>query len=386
MNPSSVLYFDYAATTPLDPRVLEAMMPYLTEVYYNASSGHSGGLRAQQAVMHARMTIARHIGAKMADIVFTSGATEAINLAVLGVTRAAADSARRTLVTAGAEHAAVLDSMEHCRSQGWNVVHLPVDGSGRVDLTQAAEVISSDVLLLSVMLVNNETGVIQDLATLSAMAREHGVVVMTDATQAYGKIPLNVDDLGVDLMTFSGHKIYGPKGVGVLYRRSTVPIEALAFGGGQEGGARSGTLNVPGIVGMAEAGSLALASLAEEAARIGALRDRFERAVTEQFSAVVNGADADRSYNISNVMFPLADVDAMLLQMPEVAISKGSACSSAKPRPSHVLTAMGRSPDEAQRSIRCSFGRTTTEQDVDRLLEMMKHAHEKATAAVTGHL
>lgn len=361
-------------------------MPYLTDVYYNASSGHAGGLHAQQAVMQARLTIARHIGAKMAEIVFTSGATEAINAAILGLMRAAATGTRRTMVTVGTEHAAVIDSMEHCRQQGWTVVHLPVDSNGRVDLHQAAPLINSSVLLVSVMLVNNETGVIQDLAALSALAHEHGALMMTDATQAYGKMPINVTDLGVDLMTFSGHKIYGPKGVGVLYKRSTVALEPLAFGGGQEGGARSGTLNVPGIVGMAAAGSLALEAVDDESARIRALRDAFEREAVARWSAVINGADAPRSYNISNVMFPLVNVDAMLLHMPHVAVSKGSACSSAKPRVSHVLTAMGRSADEAQRSIRCSFGRTTTEQDVHNLLTAIHEAHEKATTAVSGEL
>lgn len=382
MDTSNVLYFDYAATTPLDPSVLQAMMPYLTDVYYNASSGHVGGLRAQQAVMQARMTIARHIGAKMSEVIFTSGATEAINTAILGATRSAAGGPRTTLVTVGTEHAAVIDSMEYCRNQGWTVLHLPVDSNGRVNLDHAAQIITSDVLLVSVMLVNNETGVIQDLAAVSALARDRGAIMMTDATQAYGKMPIDVNDLGVDLMTFSGHKIYGPKGVGVLYKRSGVTLEPLAFGGGQEGGSRSGTLNVPGIVGMAAAGSIALEALNHESSRIRALRERFEREVVARWSALINGDHAQRSYNISSVMFPLVDVDAMLLHMPHVAVSKGSACSSSKPKVSHVLLAMGRSAEEAQHSLRFSFGRTTTDHDVASVLQAIDHAHQKARTAV----
>jgi len=383
----SLLYFDYAATTPLDPRVLQAMMPYLTDVYYNASSTHAGGLQAQQAVMQARMTIARQIGAKMSEIVFTSGATEAINLAILGLTRKAESGDRRSIVTVGTEHAAVRDALEHCRECDWNVVEIPVNEHGVVDLDAARELVTTDTLMVCVMAVNNETGVIQDLKALSDLAHDRGAVFMTDATQAYGKIPLNVDELGIDLMTFSGHKIYGPKGVGVLYcrnpKQAPTHLEPLAFGGGQEGGVRSGTLNVPGIVAMAEAGRLAFADHAEEVARVRALRDRFEYAMLQLGDARVNGAGAPRSYNISNITFSDTDVDAMLLDVPHLAMSKGSACSSAKPKPSHVLSAMGRTELEAARTLRCSFGRFTTDAEVDQLIADLTAAHEKARVAVT---
>ncbi len=395
----SLLYFDYAATTPLDPRVLQAMMPYLTDVFYNASSTHAGGLQAQQAVMQSRMTIARQIGAKMSEIVFTSGATEAINLAILGLTRKARNGesgmgngesgmgTRNTIVTTGTEHAAVRDALEHCRECDWNIVHLPVNEHGVVDLDAARELVTTDTLMVCVMAVNNETGVIQDLKALADIAHERGAVFMTDATQAYGKIPLNVDELGIDLMTFSGHKIYGPKGVGVLYCRNPkhapTNLEPLAFGGGQEGGIRSGTLNVPGIVAMAEAGRLAFAEHQEEVARVRALRDRFEQAMLQLGDARVNGAGAPRSYNISNITFAESDVDAMLLDVPHLAMSKGSACSSAKPKPSHVLSAMGRTELEAARTLRCSFGRFTTDAEVDQLIADLTAAHEKARVAVT---
>jgi len=402
----NLLFFDYAATTPLDPRVLEAMTPYLTEVYYNASSTHAGGLQAQQAVMQARMTIARHIGAKMSEIIFTSGATEAINLAILGLTRKArngewgigngesapgtrhsAPGTRKTIVTTGTEHAAVRDALEHCRECNWNVVQIPVNEHGVVDLEAARQLITDDTLMVCVMAVNNETGVIQDLKPLSDIAHEHGAVFMTDATQAYGKIPLNVEEQGIDMMTFSGHKIYGPKGVGVLYRRNPknapTELEPLSFGGGQEGGCRSGTLNVPGIVGMAEAGRLAFEQHASEVARVNELRERFEQAMLRLDGASVNGSGAPRSYNIANVTFPRVDVDTMLLDLPHLLVSKGSACSSAKPKPSHVLTSMGRSIDEAARTVRFSFGRFTTSEEVDQLIADVTAAHEKARTVVT---
>lgn len=383
----NLLFFDYAATTPLDPRVLEAMTPYLTEVYYNASSTHAGGLQAQQAVMHARMTIARQIGAKMNEIIFTSGATEAINLAILGLTRKAEVGSRRTIVTTGTEHAAVRDALEHCRECKWNVVQIPVNEHGVVDLEAARQLVTDDTLMVCVMAVNNETGVIQDLTALSAIAHEHGAVFMTDATQAYGKIPLSVEEQGIDMMTFSGHKIYGPKGVGVLYRRNPknapTELEPLAFGGGQEGGSRSGTLNVPGIVGMAEAGRLAFEEHDVEVARVNELRERFEAAMLSIDGVNINGSGASRSYNISNITFSHADVDTMLLNQPHLLVSKGSACSSAKPKPSHVLTSMGRSLDEAARTVRFSFGRFTTSEEVDQLIADVTAAHEKARTVVT---
>ena len=382
-----LLFFDYAATTPLDPRVLEAMMPYLTDVYYNASSMHAGGLQAQQAVMQARMIIAKQIGARMNEIVFTSGATEAINLAILGLTRKADDGERRTIVTVGTEHAAVRDALEHCRQCDWNVVEIPVDHNGLVDLEAARTTINDETLLVCVMAVNNETGVIQDLKPLADIAHEHGAAFLSDATQAFGKIPLDVNTLGVDLMSFSGHKIYGPKGVGVLYRRNPkdapTDLEPLSFGGGQEGGSRSGTLNVPGIVGMAEAGRLAFEDHDAEVARVNGLRQRFEEAMLQLPDTRVNGAGAPRSYNISNITFTTADVDAMLLDLPHILVSKGSACSSAKPKPSHVLIGMGCSPEEADRTIRFSFGRFSTEEELNQLIADVTAAHEKALVAVT---
>lgn len=377
-----LIYADYAATTPTDPRVLEAMLPYFTESFYNAASAHSGGLTAQRAVMKARMDIARHLGGVMNEVIFTSGSTEGINLAIIGAARAAqaeGGSGRRRIVTMMTEHPAVRDAAEYCKRFGCEVVYLPVDSQGRVDIKVARSSINSETILVSVMIVNNETGVVQDLKPIADIAHEHGALFMTDATQAYGKIRLDVDELGVDILTISGHKIYGPKGVGALYVRARkkflCPIEPMMYGGGQEYGFRSGTLNVPGIVGLAAAGEIALASLTAESQRINALRERFERELCELPGVSINGDGACRNYNISNVLFRGVNVDEFMREMSTIACSKGSACSTAKSTASSVLLAMGRSEQEANSSLRFSFGRTTTESHVDRLLQELKRAH-----------
>ena len=377
-----LIYADYAATTPTDPRVLEVMLPYFTDSFYNAASVHQGGLAAQRVVMKARMDIARHIGGVMTEIVFTSGSTEGINLAIIGAARAAlaeGGSGRRKIVTMMTEHAAVRDAAEHCRKIGCEVVYLPADNNGRVDLEAAKHHIDTNTILVSIMMVNNETGVVQDLQPLSQIAHQCGALFMTDATQAYGKLPIDVDELGVDILTLSGHKIYGPKGVGAIYVRSRkkflCPIEPMMFGGGQEYGFRSGTINVPGVVGLAEAGEIALQARVEESQRINGLRELFEREVCRLPGVSINGSGACRNYNISNVMFENTAIDAMVRGMPSVACSKGSACSTAKSKVSSVLLAMGRTEEQANCSLRFSFGRSTTEQDINRLLQEITRAH-----------
>lgn len=357
-------------------------MPYFTESFFNAASGHQGGQTAQRAVMKARMDIARHLGGVMNEIIFTSGSTEGINLAIIGAARAAqaeGGSGRRKIVTMKTEHPAVRDAAEYCTRLGCEVVYLPVDTEGRVDVNAAHATIDDQTILVSVMIVNNETGVVQDIKPIADIAHQHGALFMTDATQAYGKIRLDVDELGVDILTISGHKIYGPKGVGALYVRARkkflCPIEPMMYGGGQEYGFRSGTLNVPGIVGLASAGEIAIGSLVDESRRINALRERFELEVCELPGTRVNGSSACRNYNISNVMFQGVDVDAMMREMPFVACSKGSACSTSKSTASSVLLAMGRTEQEANSSLRFSFGRSTTEHDVVRLLQELKRAH-----------
>ncbi|MFN4985842.1 MAG: cysteine desulfurase family protein [Ignavibacteria bacterium] len=379
-----LIYADYAATTPTDPRVLEAMMPYFTNDFYNAASTHQGGQNVQRVVMKARMDIARHLGGVMNEIIFTSGSTEGINLGIIGSARAASSeggSGRRKVVTMLTEHAAVRDAAERCRLLGCDVVYLPADSEGRVSLEAAKEHIDSDTIIVCVMMVNNETGVVQDLKPLSDIAHQHGALFMTDATQGYGKLPINVDDLGIDILTLSGHKIYGPKGIGAVYIRQRkkflCQIEPIMYGGGQEFGFRSGTINVPGVVGLALAGEIALSTLAEEAQRINALREHFEREVCKLSGVSINGAGACRNYNISNVLFRHVDVDRMMYDMPTVACSKGSACSSAKTKMSPVLFAMGLTEEQANASLRFSFGRDTTEQDVNRLLQEIHQAHAR---------
>jgi cysteine desulfurase len=369
----SNIYADYAATTPLDKRVLSRMMPYLTDVFYNASSTHAGGLQAQQAIMKARMDVARHVGARMSEIVFTSGATEAINLAMLGIARRLQGSTRRKVVTVKSEHTAVLDCAEQCGRMGMDVIYLDVDYNGLVDVQQARSVVDDVTAVFSVMLVNNETGVIQDLKPLSELAHSVGALFMTDATQGYGKLPIDVDDIGIDLMTFSAHKIYGPKGVGALFRRThgdvKIDLEPILFGGGQEGGIRSGTFNVPGIVGLAEAGNIAYDEIEQESIRVASLRDRFEHALVQLGGVAVNGAEAPRNYNISNVTFAEMDNERLLFELPHILCSKGSACTSSKTHPSHVLSAMSRSDEEASRTLRFSFGRFTTDEEINTLVQ-----------------
>jgi cysteine desulfurase len=277
------------------------------------------------------------------------------------------------------EHAAVRDAAEYCKGLGCRIVYLPVDADGCIDREAARNSINSDTIMVSVMAVNNETGVVQDLKTISELAHQHGALFMTDATQAYGKLPIDVDELGIDFLTLSAHKIYGPKGIGALYVRSRkkflCAIEPMMYGGGQERGIRSGTLNVPGIVGLAVAGEIALESRVSESQRINGIREMFERQVLDLPGTRVNGANACRNYNISNVTFDHVNVDDLMRAMPAVACSKGSACSSAKSSASSVLLAMGRTEEQANSSLRFSFGRSTTEQEVVRLLQELKKAH-----------
>jgi cysteine desulfurase len=364
-----MIYADYAATTPIDPRVLDAMMPYLTDTFANAASTHMPGLHAQRGVMGARLRLARHIGAKPSEIVFTSGATEALNLAILGVAKKNVEGTRKRIVTVATEHLAVLDTTRQCAELGYEIIELGVRTDGTIDHHEFARAVTNETLLVSVMFVNNETGVVQNLQPLTTIAEQHGAVFLTDATQAYGKVPINVQELGVHMLACSAHKIYGPKGVGMLFVRGDVKARMAPqmFGGGQEHGLRSGTMNVPGVVGFAEAGELAYKSMAEESARILAYRNEFEDRLLNAIPwAMLHGGTTQRSYNICNIGLPYVhDLEALMGRLATVACSKGSACSSAKPKPSHVLLAMGKSADVAQRSLRFSFGRFTTHQDIE---------------------
>ncbi|MBU3742498.1 MAG: cysteine desulfurase [Candidatus Kapabacteria bacterium] len=378
-----MIYADNAATTPVDPSVLRAMMPYFENVFYNATSSHVGGMMARHAVTQARNQIAGHLGANASDIIFTSGSTEAIAMAMLGLARADTEG-RRHIVTAATEHSAVLDCCAYLEARGFTVTRLGVDPHGRIDIDEARAVITEATLLVSIMAVNNETGVVHDLRPFADIAHAKGAVMMTDATQAYGKIPIDVEAQGVDLLTMSGHKIYGPKGVGALYvRRDRIAgLEPLVYGGGQESGLRSGTLNVPGIVGLGAAGSAAHERMQEDHTRIADLRNRFEQAMTSLPGVSVNAADAVRSSTISNIMFEGIDVAALVGELPHVAMSAGSACHGAAGKASHVLQAMGRTAQQAIASLRFSFGRFTTDDEIDRLIDDIRRSHETLRSGV----
>jgi cysteine desulfurase len=366
---SQPIYMDHNATTPVDPRVVEAMLPCLTEQFGNAASRtHAFGWSAAKLAEGARELLAAGIGAHSEEIIFTSGATESNNLAIKGAARAPWRRGNH-IVTCATEHKAVLDPCQALSREGVVTTILPVDAVGRLDAERLAAALTDESVLASVMLANNETGTLQPIPEIAAACRARGVLLHCDATQAVGKIPVDVNDLGVDLLSFSAHKIYGPKGVGVLYVRRRKPRLALLpllDGGGHEQGLRSGTLNVPGIVGFGRALQIALEEMPRESARLTDLRDRLDGAIRSRLEGVtLNGHPTERLPNTVNLSFAGVDGAALLVGLKEVAVASGSACTSADPRPSHVLLAMGRSKEFANASIRFSLGRTNTARDVE---------------------
>lgn len=381
------VYMDNQATTRVDPRVVEVMLPYFTERYGNAGSiSHSWGWEAKDAVDQARETIASTVGAQPREIVFTSGATESNNLALRGV----AERGKRKgnhLISVTTEHKAVLDPLDRLGRRGCEITLLEVapagsERSGLLDPKQVADALRDDTALVSVMLANNEIGVIQPLAEIGEICRQRGVLLHCDATQAVGKIPVDVAALHVDLMSFSAHKIYGPKGVGALYvRRRSPPVrlQAQIDGGGQEGGLRSGTLNVPGIVGFAKALQLCVEELPAEAERLTALRDRLHAGLTTELEGVtLNGPtlhppDLRLPANL-NLSFAHVDGEALMMSMKHLAVSSGSACTSANPEPSHVLRALGLNDDLARSSLRFGLGRFNTAEEVEFAVEAVSQA------------
>ncbi len=364
-------YLDYNATTPVDRAVLDAMLPYLAENFGNASSIHSAGQHARAAVDRARDSVAALLGAKASEIVFTSGGTEADNLAIFGVASAMATKvagSRPHIVTTAIEHHAVLNSCQALESQGFDVTYVPVSGSGIVDPEDVRRALRPETISISVMQANNELGTIQPIEEIGRVAAEADIYFHCDAVQSAGKLTLDVNRLGVDLLSISAHKIYGPKGVGALYVRTGTPIEPRTHGGHHERDRRRGTENVPGIVGLGKAADLAVANLLAEPQRIGAMRDRLERAIVDSVESVkVNGDAAHRTANTTNLSFLGAGGEAMLiaLDLLGVACSTGAACSSGAVEPSHVLLAIGLSPDEARSSLRFSLGRQTTNEEID---------------------
>ena len=363
-----MIYLDNNATTKLDPRVLEAMMPFLTEEYGNPASNHAFGVSVNQKVREAREQVANLIGCEPFEITFTSGATEAINLALKGLVGTATPE-RRHIVTCQTEHSAVLDTCRYLETQGVEVTYLPVQPDGLIDLEAAKQHIRPTTLVVSIMLVNNETGVIQPIKELAAMAHEQGAYFMSDATQAVGKMPVSINDMGIDLMAFSAHKFYGPKGTGALYARSRRPhkvkLQPLQHGGGHERGLRSGTLNVPGIIGIGKAAALAKLEMKADAERIRVLRDELERALLGIPGTQVNGNSTFRLYNTTNLSFDGVDADALVLALKDsIMLTNGSACLSDAHEPSHVLLAMSKSTDQAYSSARLSLSRFTSHSEI----------------------
>jgi len=396
------VYLDYHATTPVDPRVLEAMLPYFTERFGNAASrSHRFGWDAAAAVERARAQAAALVGAAASEIVFTSGATESNNLAIKGVVSAhlrgirlqphSATKARPHVITTAIEHKSVLDTCMRLETLGCRVTCLPVDGAGRVDPGDVGRAITDDTVLVSVMAASNEVGSIQPLAEIGAITREHGVLLHSDAAQAAGKIPLDVRALGVDLLSFTAHKMYGPKGVGALYvrRRARISLDPLLEGGGQERGVRSGTLNVPGIVGLGHASEVNAAELAAESARLSALRDRLYEGLCRNLPGVgLNGSLERRLPHNLSVHFAGVSGEAILVAIDDLALSSGSACASGSIEPSYVLKACGISEDLALSSIRFGLGRFTTVEEIDyaidKVTSVIRHLRRSHASAHVG--
>lgn len=363
------IYLDNNATTPMDPRVLDTMLPYFVEKFGNAASrSHSFGWVAEEAVDYAREQVAKLIGADPKEIIFTSGATEADNLAIKGVYEMYASKGNH-IITATTEHKAVLDTCKHIEKLGGQVTYLEVKEDGLIDLTELEMAITDKTILIALMWGNNEIGVLQPVREISAIARKHGVLFFTDGTQAVGKIPVDVNKDGIDLMAFSGHKMYGPKGVGALYVRRKNPrvkVTAQMDGGGHERGMRSGTLNVPGIVGFGKACELCMNEMTEEAARLSKMRDRLEAGLLQLEEAYVNGSREHRLPHVTNISFKYVEGEGLMMGFnKDIALSSGSACTSASLEPSYVLKALGLGDDLAHSSLRFGLGRFTTDEQID---------------------
>ena len=400
------VYLDNHATTPMDPLVLQAMLPFFTDVFGNASSrNHEYGWTAEAAVEKARVQVASLIGASEKEIIFTSGATESNNLALIGAAEMYKEKGRH-IITSPVEHKAILDTCAHLERQGFTITYLETDKTGRVSAEAVKAALRPDTILVSIMAANNEIGSINPIAEIGKVCKDHGVIFHTDAVQAMGKVAIDVNAMGIDLLSYTAHKIYGPKGVGALYVRRKNPRVRLApmiHGGGHERGMRSGTLNVPGIVGFGKACELALKNLATEPARIAKLRDRLWDGIRKDLDEVyLNGHPTERLPNNLNVSFAYVEGESLMMGMKELAVSSGSACTSSSLEPSYVLKAIGVGEDLAHTSIRFGLGRFSTEEEVDYaikkvvetvkklrdlspLYEMAKEGIDLKSVAWTGH-
>lgn len=375
------VYMDNNATTPCDPRVVETMLPYFTDKFGNAASrSHPFGWAGEEAVDYAREQVAKLVNANPKEIIFTSGATEADNLAIKGVFEMYASKGNH-IITCTTEHKAVLDTCKHVEKMGGEVTYLEVKENGLVDLKELEEAITDKTILISIMYGNNEIGVVQPIREISAIAKKYGVLFFTDATQAVGKIPVDVIEDGIDLMAFSAHKMYGPKGVGALYVRRKNPrvkVTAQIDGGGHERGMRSGTMNVPGIVGFGKACELCMNEMEAEAARLSKMRDRLEKGLLELEEAYVNGSVEHRLPHVSNISFKYVEGEGLMMGFNKnIALSSGSACTSASLEPSYVLKALGLGDDLAHSSLRFGLGRFTTDEQIDYTIEAIKETVTK---------
>lgn len=375
------IYLDHNATTPCDPRVVDAMLPYFTNNFGNAASrNHSFGWQAEEAVDYAREQVAKLVGADPKEIIFTSGATEADNLAIKGVFEMYASKGNH-IITCNIEHKAVLDTCKHIEKEGGEVTYLKVKDNGLVDLAELEAAIKPTTVLIAIMYANNEIGTINPMQAISAIARKHGVLVFSDATQAVGKIPVDVNKDGIDLMAFTGHKMYGPKGVGALYVRRKNPrvkVTAQMDGGGHERGMRSGTLNVPGIVGFGKACEICMNEMEEEGKRLRVLRDKLETSLLKLEEAYLNGDKEHRLPHVSNISFKYVEGEGLMMGFNKnIALSSGSACTSASLEPSYVLKALGLGDDLAHSSLRFGLGRFTTEEQIDFTVEQVSNTVNK---------
>jgi cysteine desulfurase len=374
------IYLDNNATTPLDPRVLEAMMPYLTDVFGNAASrNHPFGWAAEEGVDYAREQIAKLINCDPKEIIFTSGATESDNLGIKGVFEMYSQKGNH-VITATTEHKAVLDTCKHIEKLGGHVTYLPVNEQGLISLADLEAAMTPQTILVTIMYGNNETGTIQPIREIAKIAHSHGALFMTDGTQAVGKIPVDVIADGIDIMAFTAHKMYGPKGVGALYVRRKNPrvkVTAQMDGGGHERGMRSGTLNVPGIVGLGKACELARLEMAADTARLSAMRDRLEKELTTLEESYINGSVEHRLPHVTNISFKYVEGEGLMMGVKDLAVSSGSACTSASLEPSYVLKALGLSDDLAHSSLRFGLSRFTTDEQIDYAIGHVKEAVTK---------
>lgn len=374
----NISYLDYNSTTPVDPRVVDAMLPYLKDNFGNSSSTHHFGQLINEDVKQARNQIARFIKSEPNEVIFTSGATEAINLSLKGISESYKNRGSH-IITVSTEHQAVLDTCGDLERKGFEVTYLPVEKNGLLNLELLERSIRPDTLLVSVMYVNNETGVIQPIKKFAEITHQKGALFMTDATQAVGKIEVNVKELDIDLLCFSGHKMYAPKGIGALYMRKSdkrLNITPQTHGGGHEIGLRSGTLNVPGIIALAKACKISSLEMKEDRTIISELRDKLEYELLKMRNTALNGDSIKRIYNTTNICFKGQDANVLIGRMRNIAVSNGSACSSAIFEPSHVLKSMGLSNDDALASLRFSLGKYNTIEDVELVVETIRKLTE----------